>query len=39
MDAFLQEIKKTTDTKSPFYGELGERMFVATVNDLFMAGR
>ncbi|ODM89491.1 Methyl farnesoate epoxidase [Orchesella cincta] len=38
IDVYLAEVRKTTDKKSYFYGQLGERQLVSTMLDLFIAG-
>ncbi|ODM87100.1 Cytochrome P450 2J5 [Orchesella cincta] len=38
IDVYLAEVRKTTDEKSYFYGQLGERQLVSTMLNLFIAG-
>ena len=38
MDAYLNEVSKTGDKKSSFFGKRGEESLIATITDLFFAG-
>ncbi|CAL8092448.1 unnamed protein product [Orchesella dallaii] len=38
IDVYLAEVRKTTDSTSPFYGEAAERQLAVSLFDLFFAG-
>ena len=38
MDAYLNEVSKTSDKKSSFFGKRGEESLISTITDLFFAG-
>ena len=38
MDIYINEINKTKDTSSSFYGKRGEESLIASMLDLFLAG-